>query len=1065
MARLIPRVADGTLHTIGDPGRKEIAVGSPSWVDWLREPSTRSFSFSGQLGTFTARKERRVHGDEYWTAYRKRGGRLRKAYLGKAEKLTLERLNDAAAVLAPSDDDATTSPTSKVAVGEVEGVPSDATIADSPVAYEDHTRGHLPVSISSDPLLLTKLSIPSPRPSHVSRPRLSGRLEEGLGCKLTLLSAPAGFGKTTLVSTWLAASSGNDRSAVWLSLEASDNDPARFWRYFIAAVDRLCPGAGDAALMLLRSPQAPPIEAVLATLLNELSDLDTDAVLVLDDYHLIESRTIHEALTFLIEHLPARMHLVISARADPPLPLARLRVRGEMAELRAADLRFASEEAMEFLNRTMGLELSAQDIAELETRTEGWIAGLQMAALAMRDRADVSGFIEAFAGSHRYVLDYLVEEVLNGQPDGVRSFLLETSILGRMCGPLCDAVTGRSDGQATLERLEHANLFVIPLDDERLWYRYHHLFAEVLRQHLHQTRAESVSELHRRAGTWFERQGLDTEAVQHALEARDFEWAATIIENIGLSVMLPGQVYTLLGWLDVLPDALVRTRPTLCIVHAAALMFGNRPEAAEDRLDDAERSVEPNDSHDQARVIMGRVATVRGNLARISGDLARCVALSRRALDVLPETEFMWAVAKLNVAYAYQVNGDVTPAAERLVADAIATVRATQNPFTVLRSVLNLAWLQVLQGQLRKAADAFEEASRLSAGLGKGEILVGNPAYYFGVADLLREWNDLDDAQRHVEQGMELVAGMPTVDADVVAHGFITQARLQRARGGYGSAIATLEDFWHLARQRNYSAPLAARIRAEQARMWVAQGDLVAAVRWADGIGLRAQDEVAYPQEEEYLVLARVLIARGRRNPAGHYLDDALGLLNLVLRAAESGGRGGRVVEVLVLRALALQTRGKTSDALLALERALTLAEPEGYVRSFVDEAQPMKTLLLELLRGWHKEDKDARSHASIDYVRNLLSAFESPSTSIGPPPPLGYGLGTNQPLPELLTAREREVLELIASGLSNQEIASRLFVAHSTVKSYVNRVFRKLGVESRTKAVVRARELHLISE
>jgi LuxR family maltose regulon positive regulatory protein len=864
---------------------------------------------------------------------------------------------------------------------------------------------------------------------------------------------------------WLAASFGQGRSAAWLSLDASDNDPARFWRYFIAAVDRLRPGAGDGALMLLRSPQAPPIEAVLTSLLNGLADLDTDAVLILDDYHLIESQTIHEALTFLIEHLPTRMHLVISARADPPLPLARLRARGEMAEFRAADLRFAPEEAVEFLNQAMGLELSAQDIAELETRTEGWIAGLQMAALAMRDRADVSGFIEAFTGSHRYVLDYLVEEVLNGQPEGVRSFLLETSILGRMCGPVCDAVTGRSDGQATLERLEHANLFVIPLDDERLWYRYHHLFAEVLRQHLRQTRAESISELHRRAGAWFERQGLDTEAVQHALEARDFEWAATVIENIGLSVMLPGQVHTLLGWLDVLPDALVRTRPTLCVVHAAALMFGNRPEAAEDRLDDAERSVGPDRSYDQAQVIMGRVSTVRGNLARISGDLPRCVALSRRALDVLPETEFMWAVAKLNVAYAYQVNGDVTPAAERLVSDAIAPVRATQNPFTVVRSFINLARLQALQGRLRKAADTFEETSRLSAGVGKGESLVGNPAYYFGVADLLREWNDLDDAQRHVEQGMELVAGMPTVDADVVAHGFITQARLQRARGDYRSAIATLEDFSHLARQRNYFASLDARGTAEQARLRVTQGGLAAAVRWAEASGLRAADELAYPQEEEYLVLARVLIARGRRNPAGHYLGDALGLLDQLLRAAEGGGRGGRVVEALALRALSLQARGDTSDALGALERALTLAEPEGYVRTFVDEGQPVETLLLELLRGWHKEGQDARPHASIGYLRHLLSAFESPYTSTKALPPQGYGLGTNQPLPELLTAREQEVLELIASGLSNQEIASRLFVAHSTVKSYVNRIFRKLGVESRTKAVVRARELQLISD
>jgi ATP/maltotriose-dependent transcriptional regulator MalT/DNA-binding XRE family transcriptional regulator len=357
-----------------------------------------------------------------------------------------------------------------------------ATIPD-PTAAEDQVRGSPQRGSRGYPLLLTKLSVPSVRASLVPRPRLSERIEEGTERKLTLVSAPAGFGKTTLLSVWTSELS-SGRSVAWLSLDAADNDPARFWRYFVTAVDQLQPGSGETALALLGSPQAPPIEAVLTTLLNELADLDADVVFVLDDYHLIESRAIHEALTFLIEHLPARMHLIISTRADAPLPLARLRARGESNELRAADLRFTPEEAATFLDQVMGLKLSAEDIGELETRTEGWIAGLQMAALAMRDRADVPGFIEAFTGSHRYILDYLVEEVLDQQPEGVRSFLLETSVLGRMCGPLGDAVTGRPDGQATLERLEHANLFVVALDDERRWYRYHHLFADVLHEHL-----------------------------------------------------------------------------------------------------------------------------------------------------------------------------------------------------------------------------------------------------------------------------------------------------------------------------------------------------------------------------------------------------------------------------------------------------------------------------------------------------------------------------------------------------------------------------------------------------
>src|SRR3712207_5043471 len=401
------------------------------------------------------------------------------------------------------------------------------------------------------------------------------------------------------------------RSVAWLSLDAADNDPARFWRYFVTAVDQLQPGSGESALALLGSPQAPPIEVILTTLLNELADLEADAVLVLDDYHLIESRAIHEALTFLIEHLPARMHLVISTRADPPLPLARLRARSELNELRAADLRFTSEEAATFLDGVMGLELSAEEIAELETRTEGWIAGLQMAALAMRDRADVPSFIEAFTGSNRYVLDYLVEEVVNQQSEWVRSFLLETSVLGRMCGPLCDTVTGRTDGQVILERLEHSNLFVGPLDDERRWYRFHHLFADVLYMRLREAAVERPSELHRRASAWFERQDLVQEAIEHALAAADWRRATRLIVQFAPSFTFRGQFHTVLSWLNALPDEVVRANPTLSVYSASVFMYTYQFEAAEIRLQEAESGVREGVSPEEARVILGHVATIR----------------------------------------------------------------------------------------------------------------------------------------------------------------------------------------------------------------------------------------------------------------------------------------------------------------------------------------------------------------------------------------------------------------------------------------------------------------------
>ena len=682
MTRRIPQVADGVLQVLDPSGGPEIAVASPSWIAWLTDPATRSFSFQGPSGRYTARKEHRSRGGEYWVAYRKQGGKLHKAYLGKAEDVTLARLEDVAAAIADRGGEDMASPPSDATSGD--GGPSrrvDAAATDSHTTVDDQLRERRRQGTSADPLLMTKLAVPSTRVSLVPRPRLSERLEEGLGPQLILVSAPAGFGKSTLLGTWASELSGSGRPMAWYSLDSGDNDPAQFWRYFFTAIDLLQPGSGKTALALLGSPQAPPIESILTTLLNELVGLSTDAVLVIDDYHLIESQTIHEALTFLIDHLPPRMHLAIATRMDPPLPLPRLRARGEMTELRAADLRFTPEEAATFLNRVMGLELTAEDTAELEGRTEGWIAGLQMAALAMQDRADVSGFIAAFAGSNRYVLDYLAEEVLARQPEELQTFLLETSILDRMCAPLCNAVTGRADGQTALERLEHANLFVIPLDDERHWYRYHHLFVDVLRQRLRQEHPDLVSVLHRRACGWFERQGLVGEAINHALAAQDWERAVRLIESNGVTVVLGRQVQTMLGWIDRIPEELARERPALCTIRALALVLSNRPDAAEASLREAERYLGADPTTDQARTILGRAAVTRAAIARSSGDLERCVAMGRRALELLPETESTGrAAARTNAALAYQVSGDVAPANERALEEAIGLVPRLRRP-------------------------------------------------------------------------------------------------------------------------------------------------------------------------------------------------------------------------------------------------------------------------------------------------------------------------------------------------------------------------------------------------
>jgi LuxR family transcriptional regulator, maltose regulon positive regulatory protein len=832
------------------------------------------------------------------------------------------------------------------------------------------------------PLLTTKLTIPQARPVLVPRPRLTERLHAGLRGPLTLVAAPAGYGKTTLLSAWRATPAGSAVPLAWVSLDAGDNDPVRFWSYVLTALDRVQPGLGAPALALLQSPQPPPIEAVLATLLNALSAVRVDMVLALDDYHVIEAHEVQQAMGFLLAHLPPVLHLLLATRADPPLRLAQLRARGAMAELRSADLRFTPEETAAFCKEVMGLQLTAGDVIALEDRTEGWIAGVQLAALSLHGRpADgIAPFIAAFAGSNRYVVDYLADEVLLQQPEHVQTFLLETAILDRLCASLCAAVTGRdgiddaadpSASQVLLEHLDRANLFLIALDDERQWYRYHHLFAEVLRQRLHQTQPDRLPDLHRRAGTWFEQQGWVAEAVQHALAAEDWERAARLIEQIGVVAVVRGQVHTVLGWLHRLPEALVRTRPLLCIVHATALMYSNQLQAAEARVQDAERCVQADTPADQVRLIGGRAAVTRASSARFSGDLARCVILAQQALDLLPQTDILHPSALVNASHAYLVSGDVTRASERRAAEVIAPLRAAGNLFTLLRSCTNLARLQTLQGRLRQAAATYAEALQVAPGPEGLRALVGGPAYYCGLGDLLREWNDFADAQRHLQQGLELVMGTLIVDAETVALGYLALARLRQARGEHTEALATLDEFAQIAERRGFAGHLVARGAAVQAQVCLAQGNLHAAARWAEARGLSAGDDLDFPREVEYLTLARVRIAQASGDRAGmeRPLHDALHLLDRLLQAAETGARMGSAIEILVLRALALQAYGDPAGALAALARALTLAEPEGYVRLFADEGAPM----IDLLRR-----AQARGSAPA-YVARLLAACRTP--------------------------------------------------------------------------------------
>ncbi len=607
-------------------------------------------------------------------------------------------------------------------------------------------------------LLATKLFAPPARANLVVRPRLFERLQAGLQHKLTLIAAPAGFGKTTLLSAWRATAAGSALLFGWVSLDRADNDPLRFWSYVITALDILAPGVGTTALALLQLPQPPPIEHILTSILNALSVAYAvppvrDIALVLDDYHVITAPAIHGALALLLDYLPPQLHLVILTRADPALPMARLRARGVVTELHASDLRFTPDEAAAFLNQTMGLSLTAADLAALEARTEGWIAGLQLAALAMRDHQDRSGFIRNFRGSNRYIVEYLAAEVFASQPAHLQTFLLHTAILDRMCGSLCDAVMGLtpderpmtkderhaegresvpttdhslssfvlrpspdSYSQLILDQLERANLFVVPLDDDRQWYRYHHLFAEVLRHRLTSgVSAETMAALHRRASVWYERQGLIAEAVQHAQLAADNERVTVLIEQHGIRIIVTGQVHTVLNWLSALPDGLVRARPLLCTIHALALLLTNQLKATEARLQEAEGGIRPDTPTDQAQIIQGRTAVLRAILVRYSGDFAGCVAFAQQALRVLPSTETVArTVAMLNAARAFLVSGDVTDANEQLAIAVVAPIRASGNLFGALAAFTNLAQMQILQGRLRAAVATLHEATQIA---------------------------------------------------------------------------------------------------------------------------------------------------------------------------------------------------------------------------------------------------------------------------------------------------------------------------------------------------------------
>jgi LuxR family maltose regulon positive regulatory protein len=933
-----------------------------------------------------------------------------------------------------------------------------ASPAPAQLAAPPEAAGHPGDSLGPAPLLETKFYVPRSRRGLVPRPRLSKRLDRGTASKLTLVSAPAGFGKTTLLTEWLTAGPagpGDERLAAWLSLDRGDNDPASFWTYLIAALRTAASGVGETALTLLQAPRPPPIETVLTVLLNGLGGIAADIVLVLDDYHVIDARDVQDGMAFLLDHLPPGLHVVIASRADPALPLARWRARGELAEIRAADLRFTPDEAAAYLNEMMGLRLTARDVAALEGRTEGWIAALQLAALSMQGRDDVAGFIAGFTGDDRYVVDYLAEEVLQRQPDRVQAFLLQTSILGRLSGPLCDAVTGQGGGKAMLEALDRGNLFLVPLDDRRRWYRYHHLFADVLQARLLDEQPGQVPDLHRRASAWYEQNGEQSVAISHALAAEDFERAADLVE-LAISVMSKTrQEARVRGWLEAIPDEVVRVRPVLIVAFAWVLLSVGEFESVEGRLRDAERWLDATTgtgagspappaemvvaNEEEYRRLPATIELYRAAQALARSEPLGAIRHARRALDLAPEDDHRSRASAAGMSgLALWGSGDLD-AALSAWAECAAGLRRAGHIADIFGCAIAMADIRLAQGRLGEAMRTYEQALQRAAEQG-GPVLRGTADMYVGMSEVDRERDNLHAATRHLLTSQEL--GEHTGLPQNQYRWRVAMARIRQAEGDLAGALDLLNEA-----ERLYMGDMFPNVRpvpALKARVWIAQGSLGEALGWAREQGLSVDDDLSYLREFEHITLARVLLARYEGERAERSLHEATRLLERLLLAAEEGGRTGRVIEILVLRALAHQRLGDIPAALSCLERAMTLAEPEGYVRVFIDEGPPIASLLKAA----------AKQGTARNYVRRLLAAVGE----------TGHNSPIEQALIEPLSERELDVLRLLGTDLDGPDIARELTVSLNTVRTHTKNIYAKLAVTNRRAAVRRAQELDLLS-
>jgi LuxR family maltose regulon positive regulatory protein len=896
-------------------------------------------------------------------------------------------------------------------------------------------------------LIRTKCLIPQVRQQVVHRARLFARLESGMNCGLTLLCSPPGWGKTTLFVDWLRTASMNAPGApvtAWLSLDERDNDTSVFRDDLAAALGSAKTEFGPAA-----SPITPPaagsVRDVITRLVNELSTCPREVVLALDDYHEIREPSVHEDIAFLLKHRPSQLHVVIITREDPPIFLPRLRASGALCEIRAADLRFTLDEAATFLRDIMGLSLSDAEVVRLTQRTEGWITGLQLSALSMPADGGSAGL-----GSHRPILDYLGQEVLARQPAAVRTFLLRTSVLNRLNSSLCNAVMG-NDGtddaaQLMLEQIERANLFLTALDGERRWYRYHHFFAEFLRVHLDRTEPDLVASLHHRASEWYASHGDVRAAIHHALAASNDDRAVRLIEQHGMAIFDGAQLKTLLGWFKRLPPGAEHSRPLFGTLRAFVLFGSNQMHAADRLLQSIDRHFPTDFPADEARIARGRMMLLRALSASLGPDRTGSAAAAAETPNLVPSPdETTEVLAGLLAVQALGVTGDVTVARERMAAEAVERAKVAGHPVALRVGLVTLARVHALQGGVRRARVELGEIGRDCDSTPLVDLV---RAVTWG--ELRREWSELEAAEKAISAGIRLITPARVVDPALAAEGYAALARIRQARGDAQGAMGALDDFVALALQRGFGASTLARIGAVRAHLWLMQGNLTAAKHWADTAGPGPDAPVCYPKELEFLVLARVLTAKKDRR--------VVGLLDRLLADAEIHGRTRSAIEILVLQSLAHKNFGRSLRWQAALERALALAEPEGYVRVFADEGAAMATLLRHAYG----------QGIAPEFVMQLLKSFghRTVEQTVARAPSRGLNGGHAEWRPALdvlidpLTPRESEILGLLASGASNQELAQRLFVTTNTIKAHVHHIFGKLGVKNRTQAIIRAQAI-----